>query len=178
VSKRDLYAVRISGLAEGDHDFSFELDQKFFASFEQSEIENGDISADVTLEKKPGIMTLHFRLKGEVEVVCDHCLEPFMTGIESTQQIFVKVGDTPGEPEDDVVMIGRDDYEIGIGQYLYEFIVLALPLRKIHPDDKNGNSGCDPEMLQKLDAHRTGKEQNDQSDPRWDALKGIIEKNN
>ena len=52
MSKRDSYAVRISGLGEGDHDFSFELDQKFFALFEQSEIENGNVQAEVILEKK------------------------------------------------------------------------------------------------------------------------------
>ena len=177
MSKRDLYAVRVSGLGEGDHDFSFELDRKFFATIEQPEIKNGSVQARVILEKKHGLLTLHFSLTGLVEVVCDHCLEAFMTGIDTTQKIFVKPGDTPGELEDDVVMIGKDDHEIGVGQFLYEFIVLALPYQRIHPPDKDGDSTCDPEMLEKLEAHKSKQEKNDQNDPRWDALKGIIEKN-
>ncbi len=69
VSTRGSYAIRISGLGEGDHDFSFELDQQFFASFEHSEIKNGNVLAMVILEKKSGFLALHFSLDGEVEVL-------------------------------------------------------------------------------------------------------------
>ncbi|MCK5068502.1 MAG: DUF177 domain-containing protein [Bacteroidales bacterium] len=177
MSKRGSYAVRISGLEEGNHDFSFELDRKFFTLFEHPEIEDGNVLAEVILEKKPGVFALHFSLKGDVEVVCDRCLEKFMTGISTSQSIFVKTGDTPGEIEDDVLMIGRDDHEIEVGQYLFEFIILALPYQKVHPEDSKGNSTCDPEMLKQLDAHRFKEpDQGENSDPRWDALKDIIEK--
>ena len=176
MSKWGTYAVRISGLGEGDHDFSFELDRQFFALFEHPEIENGNVHAEVTLERKTGVFSLHFSLKGKVEVVCDRCLEKFMTGISTSQSVFVKTGEIPGEIEDDVLMIGRDDHEIEVGQYLFEFIILALPYQKVHPEDSQGHSTCDPEMLKQLDAHRNKEpDQNEKSDPRWDALKGIIE---
>jgi uncharacterized metal-binding protein YceD (DUF177 family) len=177
VKKRELYAVRISGLGEGDHDFSFELNKEFFASIEQAVIKDGNVEALVTLEKKHGLLTLHFKLNGKVEVVCDRCLERFLTEIESTQRIFVKLGDTPGEIEDDVIMIGRDDFEIEVGQFMYEFIVLSLPFQRIHPTDQEGRSSCNPEMIDKLEAHKAKNESGDGNDPRWDALKGIIENN-
>jgi len=178
VSKRDSYAVRISGLGEGDHDFSFELDKKFFVLFEHSEISNGNVHAEVILEKKPGVFSLHFALEGKVEVICDRCLEKFMTDISTTQTLFVKLGEAPDEIEDDVLIIGRDDHEIEVSQYLYEFIMLALPYQKIHPDDSEGNSTCNPEMIKQLNAHRTKEHDSEETiDPRWDALKGIIEKN-
>ena len=177
--KQGSYAVRISGLGEGEHDFSFELDKQFFASFEHPEIENGNIRALVIVEKKHGVLALHFSLEGEVEVVCDRCLERFMTEINASQIIFVKIGESPGEMEDDVVVIRKDDHEIEVGQYMYEFIILALPFKRIHPSDSEGNSMCNPEMLEKLDSHSTKEtNKNDQTDPRWDVLKGIIEKNN
>jgi len=175
VSKRDLYAIRISGLGDEDHSFSFELDQKFFASLEQSDIEKGNLKADVILEKKTGVFSLHFHLQGEVEVVCDRCLEPFMTGIDTNQTIFVKLGETAGEIEDDVIMIHRDDHEIEVSQYMYEFILLALPYQRIHSNDKEGIPGCNPEMIRRLEDHQGGEEKRDQTDPRWDSLKGIIE---
>jgi uncharacterized metal-binding protein YceD (DUF177 family) len=178
VSKRDSYAVRISGLGEGDHDFSFELDKKFFVLFEHSEISNGNVHAEVILEKKPGVFSLHFSLEGKVEVICDRCLEKFFTDVSTTQTIFVKLGETPGEIEDDVLIIGRDDHEIEVGQYLYEFIMLALPYQRIHPDDSEGHSTCSQEMLKQLEAHRTKESDSEEmNDPRWDALKRIIEKN-
>ena len=172
------YAVRISGLGEGDYDFSFELDRQFFVLFEHSEISDGNVQAEVILEKKPGVFSLHFSLEGEVEVLCDRCLEKFMTDVSATQSIFVKMGETPGEIEDDVLIIGRDDHEIEVGQYMYEFIMLSLPYQKVHPDDAEGQSTCNPEMLKQLDAHRTkDTDRKEKIDPRWDALKGIIEKN-
>lgn len=178
MSKRGSYAIRISGIGEGDHDFSFDLDRQFFVLFEHPDISDGNVHAEVILEKKQGVLSLHFKLEGEVEVMCDRCLEKFMTDISTTQTIFVKMGETPGEIEDDMLIIGRDDHKIEVGQYLYEFIMLALPYQKIHPDDSEGNSTCNPEMLKQLDAHRTKEpDREEKIDPRWDALKGIIEKN-
>ena len=177
MSKQGKYAVRISGLGEGDHDYSFELGKKFFDSFAESEVKDGNVQAQVVLEKKHGVMVLHFTLQGDVEVICDRCLEPFRLNIGASQNIFIKTGDNHEEIEDDVVMIGRDEHEIEVGQYLYEFIILALPFQRIHPAD-DGHSLCNPDMLEKLEAHRTKeKDQKDVTDPRWDVLKRIIEKN-
>ena len=176
--KRGSYAVRISGLGEGDHNFSFELNRQFFVLFEHSEISNGNVTAEVILEKKTGVFSLHFSLEGQVEVICDRCLENFMMDISTSQSVFVKMGENPGEIEDDVLIIGRDDHEIEVGQYMYEFILLALPYQKVHPDDSEGRSSCNPEMLKKLDAHKAKETDKEESnDPRWDVLKGIIEKN-
>lgn len=177
VSKRGLYAVRLSGLADGEHDFQFELDREFFATLEQSEIESGQLEARIVLEKKPGVMTLVFDLKGFVEVACDRCLEPFMARIDTIQTIFVKMGETPGEIEDNVIMIHRDDHQIEVGQLMYEFILLALPLQRVHPENEEGVPGCNPEMLGYLEAHR-GTAEPDQTDPRWDALRNITGKKN
>lgn len=170
--------MRISGLGEGDHNFSFELDKQFFASFEHSEIEEGDVNAMIVLERKSGFMALNFNLKGKVKVICDRCLEPFLTGIDTSQKLFIKTGDNTEETDDNVIVINKDDHEIEVGHFMYEFIILALPLRRVHPDDDQGFSTCNPEMLKKLDAHRITQELNDQTDPRWDALKGIFEKHN
>ena len=91
MSKRDSYAVRISGLGEGDHDFSFELDRKFFALFEQSEIRNGNVHGrgDPGKESRESLLSI-FHLKGEVEVVCDRCLENFMTDVSHHADHFCK----------------------------------------------------------------------------------------
>ena len=83
------------------------------------------------------------------------------------------MGDSPEEIDDDVIMIKKDDHEIEVGHYMYEFIILALPYKRIHPDDDRDLPTCNPEMLKKLEAHRITDEPTDQTDPRWDALKGI-----
>lgn len=177
MNKRGSYAVRISGLGDGEHDFLFELDQQFFGLFEHPDMKDGKVDAKVIFEKKAGVLALHFSLSGEVEVICDRCLEAFKTSIDSRQTIYVKWGEEAGELEDDVLVVGRDEHEIEVGQYLYEFIILALPYQRIHPEDEDGNSTCNPEMLKKLEAHQAQEtDQSELTDPRWDVLKGIIEK--
>jgi uncharacterized metal-binding protein YceD (DUF177 family) len=93
--------------------------------------------------------------------------------VNARETIYVKFGETPGELEDDVIMIHKDDHEIEVGQLMYEFIVLALPYSNVHPDKDNGESGCDPEMLRKLSEHQGEAGDEIKSDPRWDALRGI-----
>lgn len=176
MSKRDSYAIRISGLVEGDHNFSFELDQKFFASLEESEIEKGNVNAGIRLEKKVGLLALHFKLEGEVEIMCDRCLEPLTNKIFTEQVIFVKLGESYDEIEDDVIVIHRDDHEIEVAQYMYEFILLGLPFQRVHEDDENGVSLCNAEMIRKLEEHQIPEKKDNNTDPRWDGLKGITEK--
>ena len=74
-------------------------------------------------------------------------------------------------------MISREAHEIVIDQYLFEFIVLSLPVKRIHPDDPDGNPACNKEMMKKLNQYLINDEQKI-NDPRWDDLKSIIEKIN
>lgn len=175
---RGTYSVRLSGLGDGEHSFSFDLDEQFFASLKspdlKPELEKGMVRALVVLEKKTGLLALHFSLKGEVEVPCDRCLNPFMTGISVTKTVYLKLGDSSGEIEEDVIMIHWDDHEVDVSQLMYEFMVLALPCQRIHPDDEHGQPLCDPVMLQKLENYQGKRKEKEETDPRWDALKGII----
>lgn len=178
VSKRGEYALPISGLGEGEHHFSFDLNQEFFASFNDPDVQNGIIQAGLILEKKPDFMAIHFTFKGEVELECDRCLDYFRAQINTHQTIYVKVGETPGELEDDVIMIGKDEHEIEVGQIMYEYIILTLPVQRIHPEDASGHSTCNPEMLKRLkELNPEVNSSKESTDPRWDALKDIIEKN-
>jgi uncharacterized metal-binding protein YceD (DUF177 family) len=67
-------------------------------------------------------------------------------------------------------MIPRNESQIDLSQYIYEFINLLLPLRVVHPDDENGVSMCDKAVLAKLAEHSIPEPK---ADPRWDILKKI-----
>ncbi len=65
------YQIPFLGLKTGFHDFEFELDNAFFAAFEHSEIQSGDLKANLTLEKQSTMLVLDFQVEGVVEGVCD-----------------------------------------------------------------------------------------------------------
>lgn len=164
---------------EGEHQFNFDLGNSFFQRLEHSDISGGELEANVLLDKKHGVLSLHFELIGKVDVICDRCLDIYAENINVKETMFVKLGDEAGEINENVILISRDEHELVIDQYLLEFIVLALPIKKIHPDNPDGKSGCNPEMIEKLNRHLAkGNNIDKDHDPRWDDLKKLIEKNN
>ena len=78
------------------------------------------------------------------------------------------------EQEDDIWMMDENTYEIDLFHFVYESIVLALPIRIVHEDDADGNPTCDPEVMRRLNEMNAESVDNEQeTDPRWDALKNI-----
>jgi len=153
VENQGLYAISFKGLSLGSHVFDWTIDGSFFASFEMSEIDDASIDVQLTLVKHTRFLELHFVMDGWVEVSCDRCLDPLKLNMASEAQIFVKFGDGAGEDDSDdhdVIILPYDEDRLDVSQYLYEYAHLSLPLRRVHPDDDNGRSTCNMEMLCKL----------------------------
>ncbi len=164
------YAIQFVGLEPGNHQFEFEVNDSFFEHFEFSQIQHGQIDVTVDLEKMERMMIFNIRIEGEALVTCDRCTEEFSCPLSDTQQLIVKLGAEYMEESEDVVIIPETDYQFDLSAYIYEFIHLALPVRLLHPDDENGNSTCDPDMLRLLE---TLKPTEDTFDPRWEALRKL-----
>jgi uncharacterized metal-binding protein YceD (DUF177 family) len=56
---------------------------------------------------------------------------------------------------------------------MYEYVATALPIRHVHPDDENGLSTCDTEMLNLLDKMQQKDDDEKEIDPRWEKLKEL-----
>jgi uncharacterized metal-binding protein YceD (DUF177 family) len=168
------YKIQFVGLAAGKHEYDFKVMDSFFEGLEYSEIKKGNIRIDMTLLKQSAMMSLEFKISGTVKVPCDLCTEEFDMPITGDYKLIVKVGgsDTANE-DDDIIMIAANEHELDLAQYIYEYIVLSLPIKRVHPDDEDGNSTCDPEMIEKVKKYLTDDPGDDKSDPRWDGLKGI-----
>ena len=169
------YTIPFSGLKEGSHLFDFSANNRFFAGFEESEIEKGEVNIQVKLEKRATYLKLTFMLKGEVELICDRCLEPYSQPIKSSNLMLVKFSETETDDGDEVIYLHPGAHEVKIAKLIYEFIVLSIPIRHVHPDDSDGNSLCDPEMIRKLDEYKAMDiPESNPIDPRWNDLKNII----
>jgi uncharacterized protein len=169
------YTIPLAGLKEGRHSFEFEINEAFFEHFEESEVKKGTLVANVEIEKRSTLAELEIRIEGNVMVCCDRCLEMFLQQVICDDRLIVKFGKNVGEDDPDILSLPADAPELDLTQHFYEFIMLALPIRRIHPDDILGNSTCDPEMLKKLREHITEEEHD--NDPRWDELKKLINDN-
>lgn len=170
------YVIAYKGLKEGLHLFDFKLDDSFFELFENSEVEKGNVDIHVTLNKNISILEFIFELKGIVSVPCDRCLELVEMNIEHQTPLFIKFGEDTHEETDELYVISEQESEIDVAQFIYEFVHLSLPYRRVHPSDKSGESTCNKEMLKRLEELSVNDDKTD-IDPRWNDLKNLFNNN-
>ena len=167
---RTKYNVEFKGLKEGLHEFGFEVRDAFFEHFKQGLVSVGNIDVKVKLEKRSSFLKLFFKLNGWVELTCDRCLENYRQKIKHKSELFVKFGEDDYE-DDEIIWILPEEHHINLAQLIYEYIVLSIPIRHVHPD-KKGVSGCNLEMLEELKKYEHKEAEKEQiTDPRWAALK-------
>lgn len=167
------YNIAFKGLSIGKHVFEFEIDERFFREFDGGVVDQGLVKLHLTLDKQSSLMTFWFDVKGTVRVQCDRCLEMYDQPIESQERIFVRLGEKEYAEGEDLIWVSTNDYQLNVAQLIYEFICLAVPIKKVHPDDQNGHSTCDPEMIEKLSKYMV--RETEQSNPVLKDLKKLLD---
>ena len=169
------YAIPFKGLKEGKHDFNFVVDNSFFEQFESSEVKRGLVNVQVELIMHSQFLELQFDINGKITINCDRCLEPFVTRITHQAMLYIRFGEKTLEQSDELLILADSENEVPLDQLLFEYIHLALPIQRIHPEI-DGISGCNPEMMEKLNAHDADDTEIASEDPRWEKLRGLIKK--
>ncbi|MFH0892866.1 MAG: DUF177 domain-containing protein [Bacteroidota bacterium] len=164
------YVIEFSGLDNGNYTFGFPISDSFFSQLDYSEIRKGKLEVDVVLERGTHALLLNFHIKGTVHILCDHCAEYFDLDVEGSPHLIVKLGDTRREDSDEEITIPESDSEIDLRQYIYEFISLLIPYRRVHPGKSEDIPGCSNDVLDKL---APPEEQYEADDPRWNKLKNL-----
>lgn len=173
MGSQSFYSIAFKGLSQGKHTFEYDVDGKFFSEFEGGVVDDGKVKVLITLEKQSSLMILWFALEGTVNVQCDRCLELFDLPIKSQEKIFVKFGEKEYVEGDDVIWVSINDYQLNVAQLIYEFVCLAVPIKKVHPDDQKGNSTCDPLMIEKLNKYIL--KDDEVKNPVWNDLKKLLD---
>jgi len=169
------YDVSFSGLKNGKHNFRFEIDKTFFQLFDtEQEFTNPEILAEVQMDKHSTFLEFSIKTSGDVELVCDITNQNFRHPIENEVNVLVKFGEEYDDSDEDVITIPMHDHSFNVAQLIYEDVVLSIPMKKISPDV----SEEDLEILDQFSPKaKEEKEQENESDPRWDALRKLKDKN-
>ncbi len=164
----DKYSIDFKGLSNETHEFEYRIGERFFAEFEQSEITEGRVKANVSMVKTERNLTLDISIKGIVSVQCDRCLEYFDKRIKFDAVLIVNFGEKNSDltDVDEIITLAHSESRLHLAQHFYEYINLSLPFRKIHKD----KTMCNPEMLEKI---KELSVTDDATDPRWEKLKSL-----
>lgn len=166
------FAVNIIGLSKKAHLFNYHLEKGFFEKYGTEAVSDGRFDVEVVLDKKETFIEVNFKISGQAALVCDRTLEPFDFPITETRKVVFKYGEEAQEISDEIVIITRDQDSIDLGQYLYEFIALAIPMKKLHPRFAN-EAESDQPMVYSTSPTETEEKEKDTIDPRWEKLKKL-----
>ncbi len=167
------FDIEIFKLAEKVYEYQFGFDDSFFEAFENSPIQKGKGVCNLTLRKTATMMELDFKIEGELELTCDRSLEPFNEPLAFDQHLILKFGDEDQVLSEDIEIIERDTQKINIAQYLFEFISLAVPMKRLHPRFRDQNDDEDEVVYTSSDENEDNSDADESADPRWDILKKL-----
>ena len=132
------FSIKIQSLSNNKHTFEFEFNQKLLEYF-NSEI---DISkskgiCNVILLKSEMMLDVTFNITGETNLTCDRTLKNYTHKLNFSKKILFKFGDKNEEISDEMIMINRAKSILDISKYIYEFFILEIPIKRLHPSIKN-----------------------------------------
>lgn len=156
MSNLNFYNISFFGLKTGENNFTYEVDNSFFKLFDNSEIKEGTLLINVSVQKENDFAVLDFKCKGNVEVMCDLCLGYFTLPIEFNSRLIAKIGKENYEDDfNDIIYFSQYNGVFNIAQFLYDNIITSLPLTKKHPIEENGKSNCDETMIKLINKNES-----------------------
>lgn len=168
------YLIPYVGLQNKLYEFSYSINETFFTYFDDNDIKKCLVDVKLEFEKRESFFLLNFYIDGFVEVPCDRCLDPYKQEIFGDYEVLVKFDTEQQEDneDEDIIYISKSDDFIDVSKLIYDFILLSIPLRCVHPNDENGNSLCNQQIIKKLE----NKTEEESTDPRWAALEKLKNK--
>ena len=169
------FKVNIVGLTNTVHHFDFKVENDFFSHYGSGLIPVGSLKADVTLDKHETFIDAIFNISGSVELTCDRSLDKFDYPISVGRKLVFKYGNADEELSDEIIMIHRDSESLELGQYIYEFIALEVPMKKLHPryQEEEEEDESEGKIIYTSKPSPEDDKPDGDIDPRWEILKKL-----
>lgn len=178
------FLIPFIGLKLGKHQFEYQINKAFFEHFEYDEFESANIKVSVVLDKKSTMLELSFKHSGTIHVPCDLTNEDFDLPVKGKLSLIVRFGETFNDDNEELLILPIGEHQIDVSQYIYEMIVLSIPLKKIHPGIKDGTLESDVlsklndlsvnELTKQINVQGPIEVKEENTDPRWDELKKLL----
>ena len=138
------FIVPFSSLKQGEHTFSFSLNDAFFTHYEHSLIDSGTVDIQMVLRKSETMLSSDYTVHGVINTTCDRCNDPVQTVVEGAFKLVFKFGHEISDNEE-LVILPPESYQLEMADYFYEFVHVLRPNRIVHTEQ-----GCNEEMVEVL----------------------------
>jgi len=167
----DHFSIPFIGLKVGLHQLKFEVDNAFFAEYENSLVKKGSVTVNLDLDKRTHMTVLEFSLEGTVVTNCDRCLEDINLPIDGQYILHAKYSEHNMDDTDEIIFIHPELSRLNVAQYIYEYIHLSIPMVKTCESDPEAN--CNEEILKLFDEETDDDDGEIKKNPMWDALNDL-----
>ena len=155
MSQRREYEIAFVGLKPGEHEYVYQVTDKFFEPYQPQDFTHCQATVKLKLDKKTGFMLLKFDVDGKVEVTCDRCGNNLPMQLWDEFNVVVKMVDDPEvmnekEEDPDIYYISKNESHLHVADWIYEFINLSIPMQKMCKEEEIGGPQCNKEVLEKL----------------------------
>lgn len=145
------YTFEFKKYENGQHTFYLGASTDLFRDFEYNEIQKARIKVRCNAFVDDNSVSLEMKLIGLVRVQCDICGDFFNLKIKNKVLLNFKTSNTQLEDEPELIYLPIDAVSIDLKKIIYEYSVLSLPMKIVHPKNSNGQRTCNPETLKYLE---------------------------
>jgi uncharacterized metal-binding protein YceD (DUF177 family) len=165
------FEIPITGLQIGKHNFHYRLDSSFLEAMD-AQYKNGNFEVELELDRKFSFFEIFFDIKGFINLPCDRCSENIDLPIDATNKLIYKYAEIESE-EEEIVYVKPSTVNLNVAKYIYELIMLAVPLRKVKDCESEGYKDCNQKILDYLDSQVIEEVEEEQESQLAKALKNI-----
>ncbi len=141
------FIIALPTLGDGHHEYEMKVDRDFFASRENDDVKEADVTAYVDVDVRHGVYEIGITCQGWIEVSCDRCLDPMRLDVDDDYDVTVRYGEDYDET-DDTITLPESEVNFDLAPLIADTILLSIPLRHVHPDGE-----CNPEMKEIMKQH-------------------------
>jgi len=175
MSGKRTFEIAFVGLKPGIHEYVYDIDDKFFADYDQQDFTNCIANIKLKLEKNSSFMLLQFEIGGSLNLICDRCGNTLPMQLWEDFNVVVKLVENPDEmnateEDPDVYYIGKTESHLNVSEWIYEFINLSIPMQRMCKDEEMGGPYCNQEVLQKLRDMKPSQEEKPEKGNLWKGL--------
>lgn len=175
------YDINIIGLEAKRYEYDYTSGPAFFQALDQQLIKKGTVQTHLVLDKSETMIRLDFSIVGSVERTCDRSLDLYDEAVDTRQTLFLKFADRNEELTDEIELIERNTATINVARYLFDFVVLSMPMKGLHPRFRENEQEDDLSegtlIYSSASAADTGADGDQEAkpavDPRWEALRKL-----
>lgn len=120
------------------------------------------------------MLSLNITLTGTVQVQCARCGDEMSQSLSNQFTLIVKFSDKPDNETEDILVLPHGEHQINLAQLFYEYIMVSIPVRTVHKKGACNKNSL--KILNKLTKNKINNPSEDVSDPRWDILKKLQNK--